>query len=70
MLVDERQAQGTQQRKRYSIKLLPKVSEPQKRSLTARRAAHVVLQQPQKLEPDDEHLVQLMAQHPALAPRD
>jgi len=63
-----RTAQGTQHRKRRrSIKQLPKVSEPQKLSLTPRRAAHLVLQQPQKREPDDEQLVQRMAQHPELA---
>ena len=47
--------------------LLPKVSELQKRSLTPRRAAHLVLQQHQLREPDDEQLVQLMALHPDLA---
>lgn len=62
-----RQAQGTQQRKRHSINRLPKVSESQKRSLTPRRAAHLVLQRPELRQPDDEQLVQLMAQHPDLA---
>ena len=66
-----RQAQGTQQRKRRrSIKQLPLVSEPQKLSLTPRRAAHLVLQRPENREPDDEQLVQAMAQHPDLTPRD
>ncbi len=63
-----RQAQGTQQRKRRrSIRQLPNVIEPQKRSLTPRRAAHLVLQRPENWEPDDKQLVQLMAQHPDLA---
>ncbi|MDV2998266.1 MAG: ISL3 family transposase ISAcma23 [Chroococcidiopsis sp. SAG 2025] len=31
------------------------------------KAAHLVLQQPQKWKPDDEQLVQRMAQHPELA---
>ena len=62
-----RQAQGTQQRKRHSIKLHPLVSELQKRSFTPRRAAHLVLQRQELRQPDDEQLVQLMAQHPALA---
>jgi transposase len=63
-----RTAQGTQPRKRRrSIKQLPKVSEPQKLSLTPRRAAHLVLQEPQKRVADDEQLVQRMAQHPELA---
>jgi len=62
-----RQAQGLQPRPRHTTKLLPVVSEPQKRSLTPRRAAHLVLRQHQLLEPDDEQLVQRMAQHPELA---
>lgn len=64
-----RQAQGTQgtpQRKRHSIKLLPTLSEPQKRALTPRRAAHLVLRRPENWEPDDARLVQAMAQHPDL----
>ena len=63
-----RTVQGTQHRKRRrSIKQLPKVSEPQKLSLTPRRAAHLVLRRPENWEPDDEQLVQCMAQHPELA---
>ena len=62
-----RSSQGQQQRQQHTTKLLPKVSEPQKRSLTPRRAAHLVLKQHQLLEPDDEQLVQRMAQHPELA---
>lgn len=62
-----RQAQGQQKRQRHSTKLLPTVSEPQKRSLTPRRAAWLVLRQHQLREPDDEQLFELMAQHPELA---
>jgi transposase len=63
-----RTAQGTQHRfRRRSIKQLPKVSEPQKLALTPRRAAHLVLRRPENWEPDDEQLVQRMAQHPELA---
>jgi len=65
-----REAQGTQPRKQRSIKRfkqLPKVSQSQKLSLTPRRAAHLVLQRPENWQPDDEQLVQLMAQHPDLA---
>jgi transposase len=62
-----RSSQELQPRQRHTTKLLPVVSEPQKRSLTPRRAAHLVLQRPQKQESDDEQLVQRMAQHPALA---
>ena len=54
-------------RKRHSIKLLPKVSESQKQSLTPRRAAHLVLQRQDLREPNDEQLVHLMVQHPELA---
>lgn len=62
-----RQAQETQHRqRRRSIKQLPKVSEPQKLALTPRRAAHLVLRQPENWEPDDARLVQAMAQHPDL----
>jgi len=62
-----RTAQGTQHRKqRRSIKQLPKVSEPQKLSLTPRRAAHLVLRRPENWQLDDEQLVQRMAQHPEL----
>jgi transposase len=61
-----RQAQGLQPRPRHSTKLLPKVSEPHKCSLTPRRAAHLVLRQTQKLEPDEKQLVQRMVQHPEL----
>ena len=43
------------------------MSEPQKLSLTPRRAAHLVLQRPENWQPDDEQLVQRMAQHPELA---
>lgn len=46
-----RQAQGQQQRQRHSTKLMPKVGEPQKRSLTPRRAAWLVLQPPESREP-------------------
>jgi len=42
------------------------VSELQKLSLTPRRAAHLVLRRPEKWEPDDEQLVQVMAKHPDL----
>ena len=62
-----RTAQGTQHQKRQrSIKQLPKVRESQKLSLTPRRAAHLVLQRHQLLKPEDEHLVQAMAQYPEL----
>jgi len=61
-----RHAQGTQPRKQHSIKLLPKVIEPQKLSLTPRRAAHLVLRRPEEWELDDKQLVQVMAQHPDL----
>jgi len=50
------------------FKQLPKVSESQKLSLTPRRAAHLVLLQPENWKPDDKKLVQvMMAQHSDLA---
>lgn len=62
-----RTAQGTQHQKRQrSIKQLPKVRESQKLSFTPRRAAHLVLQRHQLRKPEDEHLVQAMAQYPQL----
>ena len=54
-------------RKQHSIKLLPMVSESQRRSFTPRRAAHLVLQRQELRAPDDEQLLHLMAQHSELA---
>jgi transposase len=61
-----RAAQGLRVRQRRSVRPLPTVSEPQKRSLTPRRAAWLVLLRPEQREPDDEQLIKLMAAHPAL----
>ncbi len=59
-----RQAQGLKLRQRLVSQPLPKIAEPEQRPLTARRAAYLVLQRPEKQKPDDGQLIiQLKAQH-------
>jgi transposase len=63
-----RQAQGLAPRERRPGHPLPGVAEPQHGQLTPRQTAWLVLQPPDKRDPDTEHpLAQLMAQHAALA---
>lgn len=63
-----RTAQGIQPRKRYSIKSLPKVTQPKKLCLTPRRAVWLVLRKQESQQPNDEQLIEkLIAQHPDLA---
>ena len=55
-------------RQRLVRQPLPKVTQPEKRPLTARRAAHLVLQRQELQKPDDEQLIaRLKAQHPDLS---
>lgn len=63
-----RQAQGLKLRQRLVCQPLPKVAQPEKRPLTARRAAWLVLQRQELQKPDDEQLIaRLKAQHPSLS---
>lgn len=62
-----RSSQGLPLRQRLVRQPLPKVAQPEKRPLTARRAAMLVLQRQELQQPDDEQLIaRLKAQHPAL----
>lgn len=62
-----RSSQGLPLRQRLVTQPLPQVAEPEKRPLTARRTAWLVLQRPDKQKPDDEQLIALLkAQHPDL----
>jgi transposase len=59
-----RQAQGLKLRQRLVSQPLPKVAEPEKRPLTVRRAAWLVLQRQELQKSDDEQLIiRLKAQH-------
>lgn len=63
-----RQAQGLKLRQRLVSQPLPKVAPPEKRPLTARRAAMLVLQRQELQNSDDEQLIiRLKAQHPDLS---
>ncbi|MHC5775947.1 ISL3 family transposase [Nostoc sp.] len=63
-----RNVQGIQPRKRYSVKSLPKVTQPKKLCLTPRRAVWIVLRKQESQLPEDEQLITLLtAQHPDLA---
>jgi transposase len=63
-----RQAQGLLPRQRYAREPVPAVSEPATPLLTPRRATGLVLRRPEHREEGDEPLLlQLQAQHPALA---
>jgi transposase len=63
-----RTVQGIKPRKLYSLKSLPKVTQPKKLCLTPRRAVWLVLRKPESQLPEDEQLIALLtAQHPDLA---
>lgn len=63
-----RTVQGIKPRKLYSVKSLPKVTQPKKLCLTPRRAVWLVLRKPESQQPDSEELIALLiAQHPDLA---
>ncbi|MEA5568580.1 ISL3 family transposase [Anabaena sp. UHCC 0399] len=63
-----RTVQAIKPRKRYSVKSLPKVTQPKKLCLTPRRAVWLVLQRPDSQQPEDGELIALLtAQHPDLA---
>lgn len=63
-----RQAQGLKPRQRYSIQVLPKVTQPKRLCLTPRRATWLILRRQDSQQPDDEQLIALLiAQHPDLA---
>ncbi|AFZ28293.1 transposase family protein (plasmid) [Cylindrospermum stagnale PCC 7417] len=63
-----RTVQGIKPRKRYSVKSLPKVTQPKKLCLTPRRAVWLVLRNPDSQQPEDEELIALLiGQHPDLA---
>nr|MBA3922463.1 transposase [Nostocaceae cyanobacterium] len=63
-----RQSQGLKPRQRYSIQVLPKVTQPKKLCLTPRRATWLVLRKQESQQPDDEQLITLLrSQHPDLA---
>ncbi|MES1026233.1 ISL3 family transposase [Gloeocapsa sp. BRSZ] len=63
-----RQAQGLKLRQRLVSQPLPKVAQLEKRPLTARRAAMLVLQRQELHKSDDEQLIiRLKAQHPDLS---
>jgi transposase len=63
-----RTVQGIQPRKRYSVKSLPKVTQPKKLCLTPRRAVWIVLRKQESQLLEDEQLIALLiAQHPDLA---
>lgn len=62
-----RSSQGLPLRQRLVTQQLPQVAEPEKRPLTARRTAWLVLQRSEKQQPDDQQLIaRLKAQHPDL----
>jgi transposase len=63
-----RTAQEIKPRKRYSVKSLPKVTQPKTLCLTPRRAVWLVLRNPESQQADTEELIGLLkAQHPDLA---
>lgn len=63
-----RQSQGLKPRQRYSIQVLPKVTQPKKLRLTPRRATWLVLRKQESQQPDDKQLITLLgAQHSDLA---
>nr|WP_238553673.1 ISL3 family transposase [Fortiea contorta] len=63
-----RTAQEIKPRKRYSVKSLPKVTQPKKLCLTPRRAVWLVLRKPESQQPEDQELIALLrAKHPDLA---
>ena len=63
-----RQAQGLRPRERRPGERLPIVTEPRQRPLTTRRATSLVLQRPEKHQPEDEQLVtRIKAQHAELS---
>jgi transposase len=63
-----RTVQEIKPRKRYSVKSLPKITQPKKLCLTPRRAVWLVLRKPESQQPEDEELIALLtAQHPDLA---
>lgn len=63
-----RQAQGLRPRERRPGERLPLVTEPRRRPLTTRRATSLVLQRPEKHQPEDEQLVtRIKAQHAELS---
>jgi transposase len=62
------QAQGVELRRSPNRQRLPKVVDPERPALTARRAAFLILRRAEKLAPDDEQIIkQLTQQHPDLA---
>jgi transposase len=62
-----RSSQGLPLRQRLVRQPLPKVTQPEKRPLTARRAAMLVLQRQELHKSDNEQLMaRLQVQHPAL----
>lgn len=63
-----RSSQGLKLRQRLVSQPLPKVAQPEKRPLTARRAAWLVLQRQELQKSDDQQLITwLKAQHPNLS---
>jgi transposase len=61
------QAQGVELR-RYPIgRRLPKVVDPQRPTLTVRRAAVLVLRRPETLEPDEQQVIERLAKQPEFA---
>ncbi len=61
------QAQGVELRRYPNGRRLPKVIAPQRPTLTARRAAFLVLRRPETLEPDEQQAIERLAEQPELA---
>lgn len=55
-----RQSQGLKPRQRYSIQVLPKVTQPKKLCLTPRRATWLVLRKQESQQPIDKQLIYQM----------
>jgi transposase len=61
------QAQGVELRCYPIGRRLPKVVDPQRPTLTVRRAAFLVLRRPETLEPDEQQVIERLAKQPEFA---
>jgi transposase len=61
------QAQGVELRRYPTGRQLPKVVDPQRPTLTARRAAFLVLRHPETLETDEQQVIERLVKQPELA---